>query len=341
MWWAFRTKDPAEVVKHLELKDTRTCSFSDGVRAVTATATEETMFVTRAHDGWVLAFGVWPEDVLVLELRLNLASIDLGEAQAFVSDEKRRAWLRAKDGELGRCMVFDGEGYPFTRGTRSDGEPLFPQLLATPSDADVQKMARAWSLDPRQLDGDGIVGKRDLAIELPAEEGEDADAFITRVGAHYLQNSRNWERAPYNGPVMVPTPGIFSIETPLNWGKPGPGPESSIVWELPDAMVAVQAMGGLKSHPPTAEDWINQRRQMLTDVGKGWLVIGGQRPLHRAGWAVETCEASAVEPRIVRATRWLFAPPLLLSVSLSCSDAIPHARGREMVFAFNSLRPTR
>lgn len=152
------------MAEHLELKETRPCRFAN--RTTSLVGVEETMLVTPAVNGWGLAFGEWPRLADEVRLRVELASLEFGEAQAFASDDAsgRRAWLRAVDGEWVRALVFDGEGDP-------------------PRDEDVHQMARAWSIDPRAVDflEPGILGKRDITIRLPKEEDESGADFFGRT----------------------------------------------------------------------------------------------------------------------------------------------------------------
>ncbi len=335
-WYAFRTDDPAKVVEHLELKETRPCSFAEHTTSLVGV--EETMFVTPSTGGWVLAFGEWPaRDV---ELRVELASLTFGEAQAFASDDAsgRRAWLRARDGKWLRAMVFDGEGYPLTRGRRAKDEPQFPQLLATPGDDDVRRMARAWSIDPRaaKFRARGVLGKRDVTIRIDKNEDESGRSYGVRTGVMYIQH--RWDDDVYEGPGTGMNTGPFSLAWPRAWGKPkNAGDGGSLVWSLPDAEVLFQARQGIEWVPKSIHEWLEVRRRLHAETGDGWSVFAGKQLHHDFGVGMETGEAAS-DPRRFRALRFLFAPPWMFICTLTCPDEIPHARGRELAWLYYTIR---
>jgi hypothetical protein len=225
LWYTFRADDPKKVVEHLELKQTRPCRFAE--RVTSLVGPEETMFVTPAVKGWVLAFGEWPSSATAMaagrvQVWVEIASVAFGDAQAFASDDRRdrRAWLRARKGDLTRGLVFDRGSYPLALGKLTPKEPRFPRPGATPSDDDVRKMARAWSVDPRDIEfrKPGILGTRDTTFRLPKKEGESDKEFFGRTGYVYLQH--RWDDDAYDGPSMrMELPG-FSFCWPRAWKKP-------------------------------------------------------------------------------------------------------------------------
>jgi hypothetical protein len=274
-----------------------------------------------------------------VQVWVEIASVAFGEAQAFASDDvsDRRAWLRARKGDLVRGLVFDRGSYPLSAGKLTPKEPRFPRPGATPGDDDVRKMARAWSVDPRDIDfrKPGILGTRDTTIRLPKKEGESGKEFFGRTGIVYLQH--RWDDDAYDGPATRMTLPGFSFCWPRAWKKPATAGDGTQLWSLPEGKVTFQALRNVSLSPDSASFWIGTRERMLAQTSPGWLVMGGKKIHHDFGVGMETGEILTEEPRATRALRFLFAPPWMFVMSLTCPDEIPHARGRELASLFYSV----
>jgi hypothetical protein len=166
-WLAIRDGDPAPVIAALDLRDLGPVAWRDGIDL--AYLTNDRVVLTPPLPGeqstrWLLVVGRWlmragyTVDVERLSGQLGtevqfFATYRLGELHR---------WERAIDGELVRAFGYIGETGEVTawRG-EPDAAELAIGLPAIPDDeadllvseADVLRLAGAWSIDPSELEG--------------------------------------------------------------------------------------------------------------------------------------------------------------------------------------------
>lgn len=291
------------------------------------------LFITQPIRGWVLVIGRWTvgEDPESLHQQLMWTAAHLDQAQAFCADPMsgRHHWMRASSQQLPRCLVFDGEGYPYIVGKRWPNEPNFPQLLATPTQDDVFELASVWSVDPREIQSSHLAL---FALaprpKPPAEENEDD--YVERIADLYVH--QRWIGAEMDGPARA-TDGPCSLRWPRSWGDPQPD-GTRRVWELADAMIWLEVAGGLQSAPTFAE-WGELARKASAP---GWTVIGGREIPHQGGVAYEIGDVRHADPRIMRVTTTVIRPPLLATFAICGPREIHPGRGAEYSLALSSLR---
>jgi hypothetical protein len=171
-WLAVRTEHSDDVVEALGLTDRRKLGWTAGV----AGAHERGVFVTPATSGWTLAVGVgWFEqepDIAALSERLG------AEVQVFMTHRvfEAHVWALARDGEIVRRLSFVGESGAFAE----DGEPTEVErdLGLAGLDEDtageaisedtVLEVARAWSIDPRELETTPTCARTGIHGDLPS-----------------------------------------------------------------------------------------------------------------------------------------------------------------------------
>ena len=166
-WLAVRNADPDQLTKTMGLRDLGEVSWRSGVDL--AYLTDDRLTLTPALPGasdsaWVLITGRWlliaASTVDILELSATLDT----EVQSFASYRVGEAhrWARAVSGILVRSFAYVGERGEVTdwRGDPDDTElaiglpaTLEPDSGVLVSEADVMRVAAAWSVDPSALDG--------------------------------------------------------------------------------------------------------------------------------------------------------------------------------------------
>jgi hypothetical protein len=166
-WLAVRDADPDQLTKTMGLRDLGEVSWRSGVDL--AYLTDDRLTLTPALPGagdsaWVLITGRWlliaASTVDILELSATLDT----EVQSFASYRVGEAhrWARAVSGILVRSFAYVGERGEVTdwRGDPDDTElaiglpaTLEPDAGVLVSEADVMRVAGAWSVDPSALDG--------------------------------------------------------------------------------------------------------------------------------------------------------------------------------------------
>ena len=166
-WLAVRNADPDQLTKTMGLRDLGEVSWRSGVDL--AYLTDDRLTLTPALPGagdsaWVLITGRWlliaASTVDILELSATLDT----EVQSFASYRVGEAhrWARAVSGILVRSFAYVGERGEVTdwRGDPDDTElaiglpaTLEPDSGVLVSEADVMRVAGAWSVDPNALDG--------------------------------------------------------------------------------------------------------------------------------------------------------------------------------------------
>ena len=166
-WLAVRDADPLELTAAMGLRDLGDVSWRSGVDL--AYLTDDRLALTPPLPGagdasWVLVTGRWllfsesTMDILELSAKLDT------EVQSFASYRVGEAhrWERAVKGVLIRAFAYVGELGEVTewRGDPDDTELAIglPATVEEDSDvlvseADVMRVAGAWSVDPSSLDG--------------------------------------------------------------------------------------------------------------------------------------------------------------------------------------------
>ncbi|QSB17478.1 hypothetical protein JQS43_20875 [Natronosporangium hydrolyticum] len=176
-WLAIREVDPATVIATLGLRDLGEAPWRDGIDL--AYLTDNRVAVTPPLPGaggarWVLAVGKWllrpgaPTDVAGISAALDT------EVQFFATHRvmELHRWERARAGNLVRGFEYVGETGEVNLW---HGEPDPAELAAglpaaigeevdvLVDEADVLRVAEAWSVDPASLDGAAAPGPLRLA----------------------------------------------------------------------------------------------------------------------------------------------------------------------------------
>jgi len=166
-WLAVRDGDPARVLEVLGLRDLGDVPWREGIDV--AHLTDDRVAVTPVLPGardthWVLVVGRWllrPDitvDVIDLSARLHT------EVQFFATHRvtELHRWQRAADGELIRAFGYVGQTGEVTSwhgdpdpAEREAGLParFDDEATVLVSEADVLRVANAWSIDPTTLGG--------------------------------------------------------------------------------------------------------------------------------------------------------------------------------------------
>lgn len=166
-WLAVRDGQPADLAAALGLRDLGPVGWREGVDL--AYLTDDRVVLTPPLPGaaaanWLLVTGRWllrpdtPVQIAPLSGRLRT------EVQFFATYRVRElhSWQRAVDGALIRAFGYLGEtGEILTWQGAPDADELAIGLPPEPADdadllvgeADVLRLASAWSVDPTDLDG--------------------------------------------------------------------------------------------------------------------------------------------------------------------------------------------
>jgi hypothetical protein len=166
-WLAVRDGDPAAVAAALGLRDLGTVPWRNGIDL--AYLTDDRVVLTPPLPGardarWLLVTGRW--------LLRTDADVDVGELSAALGTEvqffatyrvtEMHRWERGVGGELVRAFGYLGEAGEVTewRGDPDDAETAIGLPAAPDEDADilvseddVMRLARAWSVNPADLEG--------------------------------------------------------------------------------------------------------------------------------------------------------------------------------------------
>jgi hypothetical protein len=157
-WLAVRDATPEAVVTALGLTDVRAMSWDQGIES----SYQDGVFVTPKTAGWVLAVGVGSggmAEVTALSARLGT------EVQFFASYRgwSHYTWVLARHGVLVRGFdTNDGETSAFGDATAAEAA-----VGEYPNEADVLRVAEAWSLNPMRLDTIQTASDRGLFGQLP------------------------------------------------------------------------------------------------------------------------------------------------------------------------------
>ena len=178
-WLAVRTEDTDALVSMLGLVAPEEANWNSGIGAVyNDDLSDHRVFVTPAVDGWSFVVGLSiPHPVserLVDKLTPMLVNLGnrFGDVQYFFSYPSMDffAWARGTNGRVVRAFAICDEGITWNRGRISKvekklGLKLFElrgvggrrgdaggELILYPTEAQVMRVARSWSLDPSRLE---------------------------------------------------------------------------------------------------------------------------------------------------------------------------------------------
>ncbi len=171
-WLAVRDRDSDAVAAALNLRDLGPVSWRDGIDL--SYLTDDRLALTPLLPGaqgsrWLLVTGRWLlKNRGTLDL-VHLSNILGTEVQLFGSYRvgELHLWQRASGGELVRAFEYFGEtgNVREWRGDPDDTERAvgLPSTLdhdadVLVSEADVMRVARAWSIDPTDLQGRPALG---------------------------------------------------------------------------------------------------------------------------------------------------------------------------------------
>lgn len=177
LWIAIQSSDARSLADALQLNDLRVSNWNSGFRAAYAYPSNY-VFVTPPLGGWVLAVGPGipdPGDPAALprwRTLMSQLSSRFGEAQFFATHRvsSYSAWARYLAGSERRLFAYCDELIYNLGETFPDEAELIAHLydasspaaqeegywdredLQIPQEDDVLRMARAWSLDPCELE---------------------------------------------------------------------------------------------------------------------------------------------------------------------------------------------
>lgn len=174
-WLAIRDGDPSRLMALLGLRDLGSVPWRDGIDL--AYLTDNRVAITPRLPGargaaWTLVVGRWLLGVGVANPDIDVAALSaaLGtEVQAFATYRvgELHRWERADDGTPVRAFEYVGSTGQVTRW---QGEPdaaelaiglprtIAPEADILVSENEVLRLAGAWSIDPRTLDGQAAPG---------------------------------------------------------------------------------------------------------------------------------------------------------------------------------------
>jgi hypothetical protein len=182
-WLAFDGAGPDEIVAALGGRILGPHGWADGVER--SYGEPDTVLITprlpgAGDAGWILVAGNWiaehADDLDTAALSAKLG----GQVQLFVTHRvvELHRWERAADGQLVRSFEYVGERGEITRwygqphvvelslglpATDSRPDPTHSHLDIRVDEADVMRVAAAWSADPSGLDGQPATGSLMLA----------------------------------------------------------------------------------------------------------------------------------------------------------------------------------
>ncbi len=179
-WIAAPTESSAAVATVLGLCDVEACNWHSGFVAAYAYPNDR-VFVTPPLNGWVLAVGTGlpdPSDPALLpawRALLARASQLFGQAYFFASHRgsSYSAWARYRNGNEERLFAFADEtihnvGLPSAEEQEiiarlpdpslAENDPDYRERddFRPPDEADVFRLASAWSIDPSTLEDEGL-----------------------------------------------------------------------------------------------------------------------------------------------------------------------------------------
>jgi len=179
-WLAVRDGDPGAVIAALGLRDLGPVPWRDGIdRAYLA---DDRLVLTPLLPGasgtrWLLAVGRW---LLLTDAAVDVAKLSaaLGtEVQFFATHRvgELHRWQRAVDGVLVRAFGYRGEVGEVTEwlGAPDEAEAAIglsrvraDEADVIVSEADVMRVAHAWSVNPSTLDARPAPGRLTIAGSL-------------------------------------------------------------------------------------------------------------------------------------------------------------------------------
>lgn len=192
-WLALETTDTEAVAAALDVRETRTATWAEGIEA----ACQTSVFVTPPLGDWTLAVStiLFPPErpATFVKPLLEQLSRPFGDAQYFCThrDVELHVWARARKGRLIRGYGWLGEkrlilwdegtptkeeyflGLRFLDGHSAVVEPAQTRDAPLPNEAGVMQLASFWSFDPTTLDSSfkepvmGLVGQVGWAQNRP------------------------------------------------------------------------------------------------------------------------------------------------------------------------------
>lgn len=179
-WLAVRTSDVDELISMLELRGAKRVSWDDGVRTIYAERGPDAFaFITPPIDGWTLVAGLALPHPLGRSFKdkctplIEALSARFCAAHYYFSFPLLDfyAWAKAENGEVVRAFAIGDEGVVWDRGRLTPEERRLSlqhfelrgvedrhgdvggDLVLVPTEAQVLRVAGAWSCDPRVLSG--------------------------------------------------------------------------------------------------------------------------------------------------------------------------------------------
>ena len=156
-WLAVKCEDPHRLMEVLGLRDPQPANWTTGLARA---GYQGRVFVSPALDGYVLAVGLWADDLEDVPGRTERLVDTFSEVQFFgthrISDY--HYWTKYVDGKVVRDYIYQDAGVVWDEGD------LTPEELALgferfsgmdresgwfPGEEDVLDIAAAWGVDPR------------------------------------------------------------------------------------------------------------------------------------------------------------------------------------------------
>jgi hypothetical protein len=186
-WLAVRTSDTKELISMLDVRGAKTVNWHEGVGAIYAERSPDaSAFITPPIEGWTLVAGLALPHPLGAAFKdkcsplIEALSARFGAAHYYFSFPllDYYAWAKAEDGAVVRAFATGDEGIIWNRGRLTPEErqlnlqffefrgvedrhgDVGGDLLLVPTEAQVLKLAGAWSCDPSALDrSEEVVGR--------------------------------------------------------------------------------------------------------------------------------------------------------------------------------------
>jgi hypothetical protein len=157
-WYAMRTNDVSTAISALGLTGVVESPWKQGIDA----AYSEKIFVIPPFGDWILAVGTnlffrGHSPARSSTPMLNKLSKAFGEAQYFATHRvvEAHCWALSRNGKLIRGFEYVGDQGEITwdEGPATDAEAaLGERVLEHPSEADLMRIAGAWSINPSELE---------------------------------------------------------------------------------------------------------------------------------------------------------------------------------------------
>lgn len=175
MWFAIKSVHTEELVKTLNLTNTRPCNWELGIEK----AYESSVFITPPINGWTIAcgrglpYGDSKEGIEFVKSILQNLSKDYGEAQFFCTHRvtEYHCWIKAVEGNIQRVYSYLGEANEniMIEGEADDFEKSLHLVdtfsdeakeknyfersdITLPDEEILMKVAENWSINPSTLE---------------------------------------------------------------------------------------------------------------------------------------------------------------------------------------------